>query len=1078
MAHEYGGWLDSILTYMRKLYLTILAVVACISMLAAQQSISGTVKDLAGEPLIGASVLVKGTTSGTVTDFDGFFKVGVENDDAVLVISYTGFTSKEIPINGQSVIDVTLEEGVTLNQAVVTALGVTRDEKSLGYAVQQLDGDELTKARESNVVSAFTGRVAGVQINSNNSGLGGSVSVLLRGATSITGNNQPLFVVDGTPIANSNFNSSGTANASSGRDFGNAIQDINPDDIANISILKGGAAAALYGARAANGVVLITTKSGKNRNGLGVTINSGVTMQNVAVLPSYQNQYGGGYNLDFQTFEFDPAAHPAEWEAFDGQLTPNYNADESWGPRLDGTPVRHWDSWYPGETFGELRPWTANPDNVRDFYETGATYTNNVAISGGDEKSNFRLSYTNLNQGGVYPGSQLDRNTFSINANTKVGDRISVGVSGTYVATNGEGRPGVGYGGFGNQINVQTNFNQWFQRQLDIDRLANFEQPDGSPRTWNLRSPTNRGALFWESPYWVVNRNLNFDQRDRLFGNVSLSYEITKGLSITGFARSDYYDFTSNDRIASGSASDLAFYELRSRRNRENNFELLLEYDKTFGDFSVNANLGGNIRKEDFQSSSARTDGGLSVPGLYTIEASINRPSRTDFRSQRRVNSAYGRVGVGWKNLLYVDVTARNDWTSTLSSDNWSFFYPSVSTSFVFSELLPGNSILSFGKLRAGVATVGNDTDPYNTQNVFTATDFFGSNPTFAVPNTQRNPDLTAEEIATWEIGLDMRFLRDRISFDVTYYDIESRDLIIPLDVSGATGFNATFVNAGKITNQGIEASLFVTPIQKENFAWTIGANLARNVNEVVELAEGQNTLTLGNWGPRFTATVGQPYGTIWADGFTRNDDGERLVGEEGLFLREDFEPRGSAYPDWTGGIINDITLFGFNIGTVVDFRRGGSLYSVTNRYGEYSGILESTVGVNDRGTDWRLPIAEGGGIRSDGVKEDGTPNDVYIRADEYFKQFVNRREAYIFDASFVKLREVSISKNIPAGWLANLPVQSARVSLIGRNLAILHRNAPNIDPESATSNSNIQGFENGQNPSVRSVGFNLNVKF
>jgi len=1076
---------------MKQLVLLLLLVVSGVGTVLAQRAVSGTITDNTSEPLIGASVFIKGTTTGTVTDFDGNFNLTAPANAEMLVISYTGFATQDIPLTAANKYDIVLAEGVQLSDVVVTALGISRDEKSLGYAVAQVDGADLTKTQENSIVSSLSGRIAGAQINNSNSGLGGSANIILRGATSVTGSNRPLFVVDGIPIANNNHNGSGASVAASGRDYGTTAADINPADIASVSVLKGGAAAALYGSRASNGVILITTKSGKNRKGIGVSVNSGITFNNVAVLPDYQNQYGGGYSLDFANFDFDPAVHPADWASFDGQLMPEYYADESWGPELDGRMVRHWDSWYPNdgqgtESFGELRPWNANPDNVRDFYNQGVSYDNNISISGGNDVSTFRMSYTNSSNNGVFPDSKLNRNTISLNASQQLGTKLTASLQGTYVNTKGEGRPAIGYGGFGDAVNVQTNFNQWFQRQLDFDRLADYRTADGSPRTWNIRSPTNLDALFWESPYWVVNEDRGTDNRDRVFGNLSLKYDLLPGLSITGSARTDLYNFQVNDRLASRSAANIAYAERLLVQNRENNFELLLNYNTNLSsDFTLDATLGGNLRQDNYSSVNTKTSGGLSVPGLYTIEASVDRPSSSSFVSQKEVQSVFGRASFGWRSLLYVDVTGRNDWSSALEAGNNSYFYPSVSASFVFSELLGDNNFVSFGKLRGGIATVGNDPSSFQTRNSFSATDPYGSNPTFAVNNTQANRNLVAESITTSEIGLDMRFLNDRLGFDVTYYDIQSKDLIINLGVSGTTGFSNVSTNAGLVTNKGVELKLYGTPVRGKNFSWNTAINFASNRNEVVELAEGQDLLSLGSYGTQFVAQVGSPYGTLIGLGYQRTDAGDIEISQDGFPILASNIDMGSVFPDYTGGFINDFTFKNFRLGSVIDFRKGGSLYSVSNRWGTYSGQLMATVGQNANGVDIRQPVADGGGVLVEGMVNVGTEeapvyeaNSTYVEAQTHFGRLRNFREAFTYDASFIKLREVTLGYDIPASFLDGTFIGNATVGVFGRNLAILSKNTPNIDPESAVTNNNVQGFENGQNPSVRSIGVNVKLGF
>ena len=1072
---------------MQRFILVLALLLGVLGSVVAQRSITGQVTDTDGLGLIGASILVEGTTTGVVTDFDGNFSMTVPEGGENLLISYTGYAAQTVPVTSATTYEVVLSEGVQLSDVVVTALGISRDEKSIGYAVSQIDGAELNQAQETNLVSSLNGRVPGAQINNNNSGLGGTSSIILRGATSLTGSNQPLFVVDGTPIDNSTFGGSNAAEARGGQDFGNMAQDINPNDIASVSILKGGAAAALYGSRASNGVILITTKSGKSRKGLGVTINSGVQLSRVALLPDYQNEYGGGTSLEFGTFEYAEGLYPSSYAAFDGQPIAEYGYDGSWGPALDGTPVRHWDSWYPGESFGELRPWSPSANSVEDFYETGVQFNNNVAVSGGNDDGNFRLSYTNNSNNGVYPGSSLNRNTLTVSASQNIGGKLTASVNGTYVNTAGKGRPGIGYGN-ASSVNVQTNFNEWWQRQLDLDRLKDYQQPDGSPRTWNIVSPGDLQANYWESPYWVINKNTNADDRDRLYGNLSLKYDILPGLSLTGFARTDYYTFRTTSRIASGTRTAQDYYAESAISTRENNFEALLDYSSNFGQFSIDGQLGANLRQENYDRTAGNTINGLNVPDFYTLDASNARPNIDNYRSQKEVQSVYGRIGIGWRSMLYLDVTGRNDWSSALEDGNNSYFYPSVSGSFVFSELIENSNIVSFGKIRGGFATVGNDTGPFNTRNTISNIGPFGSAPGFAVPIRNNFFNLRSESITTWEAGVEMRFLNDRAGFDLTYYDIQSEDLILPVSISSTTGFAETFVNAGLLTNKGIELRVYGTPVSTENFTWSLGVNFARNRNEVVELIDGVDRLRLGGtWGTSFLAERGEAYGQLNGVGYTRDStSGAIIVNENGVPVKTPNQNFGSAYPDYTGGVSNDFTIYGFDISTLVDFRKGGKIFSVTNQFGNYSGMFESTVGVNDLGTPIRNPaydadgnrIENGGGILIEGIKADGTANDTYVDAKTYYESTYDLNEQYIYDASFIKLREVSIGRRLPAAWFANNFISNATLSLTGRNLAILHKNAPNIDPDAALSNGNVQGIENGQNPSVRSFGVNLNVSF
>ena len=1036
--------------------------------MAQERTISGTVTSAEdGSSLPGVNVVVKGTTNGTVTDIDGSYRLTVPQEGGILVFSFIGLQSTEIEIGTRDVLDVQMSADVQqLGEVVVTALGISREKRSLGYSVQELQGDAVSAVKDGNIVSSLGGKIAGVQVTSNTGTVGGSSRIIIRGINSISGNNQPLFVVDGTPIDNSNFNSAYAQTGGGGTDFGNTAADINPEDIESISVLKGANAAALYGSRAANGVIVITTKSGKNRKGLGISFTTGVTANNAMILPDYQNEYGGGYK---QTFDL-----------YNGEPVVNYAADESWGPRMDGTPVRHWYSWYEDdEDFGRLTPFSPNPNNVKDFYETGITTNNNIALAGGNESTKFRVSYTNFRQSGVIPNSQLARNTIAVNASSKLNEKFTASISANYVNTDNSGIPGQGYGD--NQGNVVTSFNQWFQRQLDMDKLRNYKTADGKDRTWNIKSPTNLDPLYWENPYWVLYESPTDLTRERVFGNVSVAYNIIEGLTVQGWARTDFYTDRRQERIASGSIPQ-DWYRESVRQLRENNFEFLAQYNKNFAnDFSLAVNLGANSRQQSYHNNTMGTVGGLSVPNFFNVDASVDRPNITDFKSRKTVNSVYGSASFGWRGTVFVDASLRNDWSSTLPEDNNSYLYPAVTGSFVFSELL-NTSVISLGKLRAGWSQVGNDTDPYRTGITYSSQNPYGDKPAFAVPNRLNNPNLKPELITSTEFGLEMGFLNQRVGFDFTYYSIEATDQILSLDVPSTSGFSTTVVNAGLLTNKGIELMITGSPFANPNgFSWDIGVNWARNRNEVVELAEGLDNYLIDSWGPSINAKVGYPYGTWVTDGFVYydgiEDDAHRIVGSNGLFERATNQTFGSYLPDWTGGVSNTFSYKGINLYALIDFQKGGQLYSVSNRYGVYSGLMAETVGNNAQGNPLRDPVSEGGGVLAEGVDENGNPNTVYADAISYFQHLRTRREYFLYDASFVKLRELKVSYAFPSRWFTNTPFQSLEIAFVGRNLAILHKNIPNVDPESAYGSGNIQGFENGQHPSTRSLGFSLNVK-
>ncbi|WP_375584419.1 SusC/RagA family TonB-linked outer membrane protein [Cyclobacterium xiamenense] len=799
-------------------FIWLILLLACLSVGTVQAqslTVTGKVVDENEESIPGASVLVKGTTKGAATDINGEFSLTLSESEKELEVSFIGYNKKEVNVGNQSEITISLTpEETALSEVVVTALGVKRDERALGYTVQQVDTRGLDEAKETNIVNSLTGKIAGVQISNSSGNIGGSSRITIRGINSISGNNQPLFVVDGTPIDNSNYNSSDQVSGNGGRDYGNAAQDINPDDVESISVLKGPSASALYGSRASNGVILITTKSGAKNKGIGVSINSSTMFSNVFLLPEMQNEYGGGFSLDFEEV-VDP---------LDGLTykVVNTNANNSWGPRFDGTLVRHWDSMYPGEpNYGEVRPWQATPNNVRDFFETGVTLSNNVAISGGNDKSSFRLSYTNLDQTGVMPNSSLKRNTIAVSANTQITDKFSAGAKINYIRTEALGRPATGDWSPERPVNVLTYWYAWTQRQIDPARLRNYKSDRYYHMTWNTQGlGRHLEQSYNNNPYFTLFESYNNDLKDRVFGNINISYQILPELSLTLFARTDFYTDVREDRASIGGYLQNA-YEKDLYNFREDNFELLGQYNTEFGDdFSLGVTFGGNIRKNTFTNNYTRTQGGLSVPNFYNLVASLQRPEIRDFKSEREVQSVYASGNLGYRDFLFLEASLRNDWSSTLPVDNNSYLYPAVSSSFVFSNLMTGADFFSFGKMRLGWAQVGNDTDPYRLVNTYANGDPYGNTSVFTVDDVLRNSNLKPEIVSNLEAGLDLRFLENRIGLDFTVYKVNTFNQILALPVSSTTGFQSLIVNAGEMENKGIEVMLSGTPIERNGFSW------------------------------------------------------------------------------------------------------------------------------------------------------------------------------------------------------------------------------------------------------------------
>lgn len=1026
---------------------------------AQERTITGTVVGADGAPIPGVNVVQEGTTNGTVTDEQGNFSINVPEGSGRLVFTFVGFETVTLPIGTQSQITVTLEEDAQqLSEVVVTALGIERETKALGYSVQEVQGEELTRVKETNVVNSLQGRIAGVQIQGNQGALGGSSRILIRGARSIANENQPLFVVDGIPLDNSNFNTADVQRGAGGYDYGNAAQDINPEDIESMSVLKGPSAAALYGNRAANGVIIITTKKGATRKGIGVDVSTDIQFQDILVLPNYQNSYGGGAGPFSQNEQ--------------GQDVATFSVDESWGPALDGRPVRQFYSYYPEfpEFYNQATPWVPEPNNVRDFFQTGFQNTNSISFNGASDNGSFRLGYTNLNAKGIMPNSQLDRNTINFNGTLKLTEKLTASAGINYINNTAKGRPEQGYS------DIMVQFNTFGQRNVNMDILDRYwRTPTGEQVSWNRISANNPQPLYADNPYWIRRKNFQNDSRDRVFGNVSLSYQFNKWINLTGRVMNDFYTDRREERKATGSVGQ-SYYVSEVRQVRETNSDLILTFSGDVNEnISLTAFVGGNLRQNRYNVDAGETVGGLSVPDFFNLQNSTERPLITDNTSQRNINSVFGSVSLGLFDLIYLDGTLRNDWSSTLPTTNNSFLYPSVSASFLLSSLplFQESQQISLAKIRASYAEAGNDTDPYRTGLTYEPRSNFGSNPSYRVPITRNNPDLLPEKTRSYEFGVDLRFFEDRLTFDATYYNTLSTNQIFQVPVSGASGYTSQIINAGRVRNNGLEIALSGSPIVTENFRWDIGVNWARNRNKLLELPQGIQNYRIAN-GPfavTIDARVGEPLGVITGVDYVYQD-GRKVVDENGAYAFSDqLVPLGSVLADWTGGLTSTFNYRGINLSFLLSAQRGGELYSLTSTFGKYSGMMEETVAGNIRQL---YMIADG--VRMD---EDGNyvENDIEISPVDFFASMFGHGRAFVYDASFVKLREVSIGYSLPQSLIGSTPFTTVSLNLIGRNLAILHKNVPHLDPEAAvTGSGNIQGYEGGAIPSLRSYGVSLRL--
>jgi len=1053
----------------------------------AQSTVTGTVTGADdGETLPGVNVSVKGTTVGTMTNMDGKYSIEVPDGSTTLIFSFVGMNTQEVAISGSTADCSMTVENTDIEEIVVTALGISRKKKSLGYSVQDVKGDEMEKAgSETNAINALSGKVAGMSISSSSGNMGGSSRVLLRGASSFTGNNSPLYVVDGIPLDDSNNADANSQRGAGGYDMGSMAQDINPNDIASISVLKGPSASALYGSRAANGVIVITTKSGSSKKkGFGVSFSTGVTLEQVSFLPDYQNEYGGGYYDSFDVETIDGVDYNV----------PYYAADESWGPKLDGTQVAAWHNVYDYEqgvtSKLETSPWSPQPDNIKDFFETGVTYKNNVAFTGGDNKQNFRLSYTNMSRTGVFPASELNRNTVSFSGMKKIGSKLTVSSKVNYVSNYSKSLPMNGYAGG----SIMQKFSQWGQRQWDMSKMETYLNPDGTQRTWNRKSVTDGHAKYSDNPYWTQYVNYPENWRNRVFGNANFSYQLFEGIAVVGSVNKDFYTDRVGTRIAEGS-NETSEYTESVRENDETNADVRLTFNKDINsDFNFNGFVGANRMTRLHYRNVSETAGGLAVPGFYSLENSNSPVEVDDYSNKKRINSVLGTVNLGYKGMLFLDLTARNDWSSTLPEGANSYFYPATALSFILTELpaLKSMSWFNFGKVRAGWAQVGNDTDPYQLENSYIPESNFGSNPRFRLSTIYRNPNLKSETTSSMEAGIDLRFFGSRVRLDATAYDATTVDQIFAVDMSSSSGFIRQFVNAGTMRNKGVELLFGLTPVKTKNFSWDIDLNWAKNSNEVVELIEGTEVLNLSSfWGVYVTAKEGESYGMLRGSDVAMDPaSGKMVVDADGYALtNNETVDLGSVLPDWTGGLSNTFKYKNFSLSALIDVSKGGTLFSTTNMFGNATGIFTNSVGNNDLGNPVRDAVADGGGFRyedavvghydGDGnLVIDNQTNESYVHPQDLAYEGYYNKGLVTYDASYYKLREVAFGYSVPAKLVQKLPINQLSVSIVGRNLAMWGTNVPNIDPEQATNSGNVQGLEGGANPSTRTFGFNLKFNF
>ena len=1056
---------------------------------AQERTISGKVTDRAtNQGLPGVTVLAKGTTVGISTNADGSFSLAVPSATTTLVFSFVGYSPQEQPLGSSNIIDVALVTDVKqLNEVVVTALGVERTRNSLAFSATQIEGSDVTVARNPNPVNSLSGKVAGLAITQSNT-LGGSSNVVIRGTKSIGRNNQALFVVDGVPISNDNTNTLNQQQGRGGYDYGNAASDINPDDIATTTVLKGAAATALYGERAANGVILITTKKGR-KGRLGVTINTGVTVGRIdkSTFITYQKEYGQGYGKFYG---------PNGDEFFDHLKTdatqlvvPTYE-DGSFGARYNpNLLVRQWYSFVPGSpTFGQATPWVTAANDPSTFFQTAVGNLNSVTIDGGGETGTFKLGYSNNTERGILPNSQVGKNILNFAGSFNVTPRLTTSASVNYSRVTGLGRYGTGYGSGNGAENQMGLFRQWWANNVDIKELENAYNLNHTNATWNQTNAAagNYSPIFWNNPYFSRYENFENDSRNRTFGNVAATYKFADWFNVLGRVSADTYDEQQEERNAIGS-SGVPFYRRYNRTSREYNYDLIGNFTFNLSEsFSFRGLVGANINRINRESIFASTNGGLVVDRLYSLNNSkgpLNPPIESVTNIGR--DGIFASTTFGFRDRVFLDLTIRRDKSTTLPAANNTYVYPSAALGYVFSESLKDKTPwLSYGKVRVNYAQVGSGADPLSVLDIYAKPTAFGSTALFSLPTIKNNPNLKPELTRSAEAGIEAAFLNTRVGFDATVYQSNSINQIIAVDISQSAGFDKRFINAGEVRNRGVELSVFGSPVQNTNgLSWKISANWTHNQNRVLSLIEGTDNLQLATYqgGISSNATVGQPFGVLRGTDFVYLN-GQKVIATTGYYARATNQNIVNPNARWRGGVTNTVSYKNVALTFLVDVRSGGQIFSLDRYYGLAIGQSPETAGLNDLGNPSRLPIADGGGVILPGVLADGTANTKRVPNDQYGLYGYRRNPAagFVYDASFVKLREVALTFSLPQAVLSKVTLLKAvDFSIIGRNLWIIHKNTPFSDPEDGLGSGNLgQGYQSGSYPATRTLGANLRLSF
>lgn len=1055
-------------------------------------TINGKVQNEEGNPLAGASVRLKGTETGTTTDTEGNFTLHLPNDVGTLVISYVGYEPVEKSVSGGNFQKIVLKlADLKFEEIVVTALGIKRDKKALTFATGELKGEDFANSKETNLASALSAKVAGVQVTTSAAGMSGASRVIIRGNSTLSGNSQPLYVIDGVPIDNSNRRSLGSQTFATGVDGGDGISNINPNDIESVTVLKGPNGAALYGQLGANGVVIITTKSGSRNRKPRIQYDGSFSTGNALVQPDYQNVYGQGFNGQFTFYKntdgsvvpYDPALTGGIPKMSGGR---NPTSRGSWGPKMQGQIIE--DMW--GDTTGYLpieNPYTA-------FFQSEKMLMNTLSVDGGGEKTTYYASFTNMNNDGFQPTNTLKRNAATIKISTDIAKGLNLDVKANYIRQSVVNRPHLGDDG----QNPVYRF-LYIPRSLSMDGLRRYEytaKDIANTRDIGGAAFFVGGEKIFESnsvtsnPFWTINNSHNEDQRDRLIAYAKLSYQLAEGITVHGRYGTDFFYERQYGWDAVGTRIQQTGRVFENNvYNKVENADVLITASRDIGEFSYFVNAGANHQRNRYRLA-GNTGTQLSIPKLYVIGRTVLNAPNLDV-SEYDINSVYGAANFGYKNTWFIDVTARNDWSSTLPVKNNSFFYPSLGVSGVLTDAFNINSsILDYAKIRGSWAQAGRSGAPYNTIGYFGLnSNTFQNQPLAGYTDVNTDPNLKNELKTSYEVGAELRFLKNRLLIDFTYYYSITSNQILPITIAQSTGFSTKLTNSGRIQNKGVELLISGTPLKLSNgFRWESSFNFAANRNKVLELIEGVSEFLVGSdRNIRITAVPGKPFGVINAAdyAYARDDNGNRLIDDQGLPVVKSISTLeiGNANPKWTGGFANNFSYKGFSLSTLIDMRRGGVIFSQGR-------VQEAAYGTSKRTLEGRE-----GGLLVEGIKArlengvweaTGEKNATTTTAQAFWNRVSPDKgfavaEEFIYDASYTAIREIRLAYQLPSKWFASAKAFSGvSLAVYGRNIGYLERHTDGFSPENASVNVNTGtlGMEGHSLPMMRTFGIDINVRF